>query len=176
MCVLETSSTSANVVVRMMSSPFAWMTLMVTEPWRALNAAWSLSCLNSYARLQTSVSSSRVVAAWRTNGSIHDTVMYCQGVKESSGLRRSTVGVVKGWLIPSLGRDGSLRGIFSMIRMLARAATGGKAICALARERCVSRSMTTFAKSKVTDSTMSVKGAFLGHSANRTAIDIPWTT
>jgi hypothetical protein len=74
-----------------------------------------------------SCSFSCLVVPSEIRGPIHETVMNCQRVKLSSGLRCCGLGSWKTELIWSLGRSGSRIGICKMIEMARSAATTPKA-------------------------------------------------
>lgn len=120
------SWTSAKDVVRTKSIPFALKSRLVTEPCSFRNALCNLACLNSHPRSHTSSSLSFLMIPLFINGVIQETVMYCHGVRLSSGVRRFTVGTVKAGLISPFGKVGSRSGMFKMTKMPKKAVTGAR--------------------------------------------------
>lgn len=160
------------LVVRTASIPFASNTLRVTEPSSFRKASWSRACLNSQPRSHTSSSSIfRVMPFW-INGLIQDTVIYCSGVRLSSGVLSWTVGALYTGLISSLGRPGSLRGILRITTIPTNASTGPRARL---RPPGSDRMIASCASTMAANSNSRESEAVFGRSNTMIATEIPYS-
>lgn len=106
------------MAINIRSSPLAATSLLTTEPLSSRNLSWSNRCWNSKLRLQTSSSLSCLADPRDMRGDIQETVMNCNNVRLSSGLRSWWVGLTKAGLISEFGSLTSRNGMQKIVPII----------------------------------------------------------
>ena len=106
------------IAINIRSSPLAATSLLTNEPLSSRNLSWSNRCWNSKLRLQTSSSLSCLADPRDMRGDIQETVMNCNNVRLSSGLRSWWVGLSKAGLIPEFGSLTSRNGMQKIVPIM----------------------------------------------------------
>lgn len=106
------------IAINIRSSPLAAISLLTSDPLRSRNLSWSNRCWNSKLRLQTSSSLSCLADPRDMSGDIQETVINCNNVRLSSGLRSWWVGLSKAGLIPEFDSLTSRNGMQKMVPII----------------------------------------------------------